>query len=76
MGKILKYEWKKQLFSKLIIGGILIVLTAVFVVGTVLEKERWQMTASCTRESSASITLRSAPRSPPKRAFRSLTVQG
>ena len=45
MGKILRYEWKKQLFSKLIIGGILIVLTAAFVVGTMLEKERWQMTA-------------------------------
>lgn len=45
MGKILKYEWKKQLFSKLVIGGILLALTAAFIIGTVLEKERWQTTA-------------------------------
>lgn len=45
MGKILKYEWKKQMFSKLVIGGILLVLTAVFIAGTVLEKDRWQTMA-------------------------------
>lgn len=45
MGKILKYEWKKQLFSKLVIAGILIVLTAVFIIGTLLEKDNWQTTA-------------------------------
>ena len=36
----------------------------------------WQTTASRTSSSSASITLRSAARSPPNLAFRSLTVQG
>lgn len=45
MGKIFKYEWKKQMFSKYVIGGILIVLTLMFVLGTALEKENWQMTS-------------------------------
>ena len=37
---------------------------------------RWQTTAWRTSSSRASITLRSAARSPPKRVFRVLTVQG
>ena len=34
MGKIFKYEWKKQMFSKYVIGGILLVLTLIFMIGT------------------------------------------
>ena len=45
MGKIFKYEWKKQMFSKYVIGGILLVLTLIFMLGTMLEKEDWQATS-------------------------------
>lgn len=45
MGKIFKYEWKKQMFSKYVIGGILIVLTLMFLFGTALDKENWQATS-------------------------------
>lgn len=42
MGKLFKYEWKKQMFSKIVIGVMLVVLIAVFLLGTVLDKENWQ----------------------------------
>ncbi|MFR2955909.1 MAG: hypothetical protein ACLTLE_06015 [Lachnospiraceae bacterium] len=45
MGKIFKYEWKKQMFSKYVIGGILLVLTLIFMLGTMLEREEWQATS-------------------------------
>lgn len=45
MGKIFKYEWKKQMFSKYLIGGILLVLTLIFMLGTMLEREEWQATS-------------------------------
>ena len=45
MGKIFKYEWKKQMFSKYVIGGILLVLTRIFMIGTMLEREEWQATS-------------------------------
>ena len=45
MGKIFKYEWKKQMFSKYVIGGILLVLTLIFMIGTMLEREEWQATS-------------------------------
>lgn len=42
MGKIVKYEWKKQLFSKIVIGAVLLVLTLLYVIGTLAHKENWQ----------------------------------
>lgn len=41
MLKLFKYEWKKQLGSKLIIACILLALCAFYVLGTVLHKEGW-----------------------------------
>ncbi len=41
MWKLFKYEWRKQISSKLIIGCILLALCAFYVLGTVLHKEGW-----------------------------------
>lgn len=42
MLKIFKYEWRKQLFSKLVIGCILLGLTLLYVAGMFVGKENWQ----------------------------------
>lgn len=42
MVKLFKYEWKKQMFSKLIIGCILVVLVVLYMLGMLLEKDWWQ----------------------------------
>lgn len=41
MLKLFKYEWRKQISSKLIIGCILLALCGFYVLGTVLHKENW-----------------------------------
>lgn len=41
MLKLFKYEWKKQMFSKLVIGCILLVLALFYVLGVALKKDGW-----------------------------------
>ncbi len=41
MLKLFKYEWKKQMGSKLIIGLILLALCAFYVLGTLLKRDGW-----------------------------------
>ncbi len=41
MLKLFKYEWKKQMNSKLIIGCVLLALCAFYILGTILKKEGW-----------------------------------
>lgn len=41
MLKLFKYEWKKQMSSKLIIGCVLLALCAFYALGTVLKKDSW-----------------------------------
>lgn len=41
MLKLFKYEWKKQMGSKLIIGCILLALCAFYILGTVIKREGW-----------------------------------
>ncbi len=41
MLKLFKYEWRKQLGSKLIIGCVLLALCAFYALGTVLHKDGW-----------------------------------
>lgn len=42
MGKVFKYEWKKQLFSKVVIGGILLGLTLLYIAGIFIKKDNLQ----------------------------------
>lgn len=41
MLKLFKYEWKKQMSSKLVIGCILLALCGFYILGMVLKKEGW-----------------------------------
>ena len=41
MGRLIKYEFRKQLLSKLIVGLIVLVLEVIFALGLFLEKEYW-----------------------------------
>lgn len=41
MGRLIKYEFRKQLLSKLIVGLIILVLEVMFALGLFLEKEYW-----------------------------------
>lgn len=41
MGKLIKYEFRKQLTSKLIVGVIIAVLEVIFVLSLFLERESW-----------------------------------
>lgn len=45
MGKLFKYEWKKQMFSKIVISVILLVLIVAFLLGDVLNREGLQSVA-------------------------------
>ncbi len=42
MLKLFKYEWKKQMGSKLIIGLVLLALCAFYILGTLLKKDSWE----------------------------------
>lgn len=41
MGKLIKYEFRKQLLSKLVVGIVIAVLQVVFLAGVFLENENW-----------------------------------
>ena len=41
MLKLFKYEWRKQIGSKIIIGCILLALCVFYVLGTLLKKDGW-----------------------------------
>lgn len=41
MGKLMKYEFRKQLMSKIVVGILIVVLEVVFGLGLLLEKESW-----------------------------------
>ncbi len=46
MGKLMKYEFRKQLMSKIVILAVGAVLEILFVLGLFLEKENWLATAT------------------------------
>ena len=57
MGKLMKYEFRKQLMSKIIILAVGAVLEILFVLGLFLEKEKWLGTATGLPMTTAFIGL-------------------
>ncbi|MCH5273493.1 MAG: hypothetical protein J1E35_07450 [Lachnospiraceae bacterium] len=45
MGKLMKYELRKQLMSKIILLGVMALLEAILLIGLFLEKQQWVGTA-------------------------------
>lgn len=57
MGKLIKYEFRKQLLSKIVVGIVIAALEIYFAVGLIFEKENWVATSMVLLLFAAFISL-------------------